>query len=423
MKPDLPPAVHTIVADDDCLCHVERLLDTLALPVDGTSIAAASRTLTRALPSLPPPGEGDTLLRWRMLAAIAARDLSLVKIYEAHADAAAILAELGAAAPRRGSVWAVWAAQMPDAPLRISRHADDLVRLNGLKSWCSGAAFATDALVTCIDDDDRPWLAAVDLAQPGVEAVAGTWHAVGMAATGSVDVRFTEASARLVGRANAYLERPGFWFGAAGIAACWYGAAAALATRLADAAAHRDDPHRRAHLGAADAALSAARALLRETANDIDRAKGTGATRGSMGASTTAAMTGSMGGSTTGAMTGVMTGSMTGASADAMTGATTDATAGATAHAIPNATAHAPFDPTTAALRVRAAVEEAVDAVLRAVSRGLGAAPFCRDRWFARMAADLPVFVRQSHAEHDLATLGGTLAARAGTTERETWRL
>jgi len=353
MKPDLPAILHPVAADDS-LCYVERLLDTLDLPVDDTSIAATSRTLTRALPSLPQPGRGDTLLRWRMLAAIAARDLSLVKIYEAHADAAAILAELGAAAPRRGTVWAVWAAQMPGADVRIGTRDGELVRLNGTRAWCSGAGFATDALVTCTDGEGRHWLAAVELAQPGVEVVAGGWQAVGMAATGSIDVRFQEAHARIVGGANAYLERPGFWFGAAGIAACWYGAGAALATRLADATAQRDDPHRRAHLGAADAALSAARALLRETAREIDRA--------------------------------------------------------------PTANAMA------SALRVRAAVENAVDAVLRATARGLGAAPFCRDRWFARMAADLPVFVRQSHAEHDLATLGGALAA-AAPTEREAWSL
>jgi len=354
MKPDLPAMPRAVTPDDDSLRYVERLLDTLDPPVDGNSIATASRTLTRALPSLPQPGQGATLLRWRMLAAIAARDLSLVKIYEAHADAAAILAELGAAPPRRGTVWAVWAAQMPGAAVRAGQRSGDLVRLSGTKAWCSGAAFATDALVTCSDADDRPWLAAVELAQPGVEVVARGWHAVGMAATGSVDVLFDDAAARLVGPANAYLERPGFWFGAAGIAACWYGAAAALATRLAVAAARRDDPHQRAHLGAADAALSAARALLRETAREIDRAP----------------------------------------TADAM----------------------------AAALRVRAAVESAVDAVTRATARGLGAAPFCRDPWFARMAADLPVFVRQSHAEHDLAVLGGALADSA-TTERAAWSL
>jgi hypothetical protein len=57
-------------------------------------------------------------------------------------------------------------------------------------------------------------------------------------------------------------------------------------------------------------------------------------------------------------------------------------------------------------------VEVAVDSVLAHVGRGLGATPFCRDSHFARLAADLPVFVRQSHAEKDLAQLGQQIAAQ-----------
>jgi len=44
--------------------------------------------------------------------------------------------------------------------------------------------------------------------------------------------------------------------------------------------------------------------------------------------------------------------------------------------------------------------------LLRATSRALGAAPLCRDARFARAMADLPVYLRQSHAERDLAALG-----------------
>ncbi|MFK0310363.1 acyl-CoA dehydrogenase [Pseudomonas sp. NPDC090233] len=60
--------------------------------------------------------------------------------------------------------------------------------------------------------------------------------------------------------------------------------------------------------------------------------------------------------------------------------------------------------------RVRAQVEQAVDQVIHHVGRALGATPFCRNAHFARLSADLPVFLRQSHAERDLATLGHQLA-------------
>jgi hypothetical protein len=62
--------------------------------------------------------------------------------------------------------------------------------------------------------------------------------------------------------------------------------------------------------------------------------------------------------------------------------------------------------------RLRAQVEAAVDSVLAHVGRGLGATPLCRDSHFARLAADLPVFLRQSHAEKDLAQLGQQVAAQ-----------
>ena len=58
------------------------------------------------------------------------------------------------------------------------------------------------------------------------------------------------------------------------------------------------------------------------------------------------------------------------------------------------------------ALRVRGAVENAATLVLRHASRAMGAGPLCRDPRVARHVADLPIFLRQSHAERDLAELG-----------------
>jgi hypothetical protein len=62
--------------------------------------------------------------------------------------------------------------------------------------------------------------------------------------------------------------------------------------------------------------------------------------------------------------------------------------------------------------RLRAQVEVTVSVVLEHVGRALGATPFCRNPHFARLAADLPVFVRQSHAQKDLAALGELVAAK-----------
>ena len=97
------------------------------------------------------------------------------------------------------------------------------------------------------------------------------WQAVGMQASASVDVSFERVPALRIGSPRAYVERPGFWHGGAGIAACWFGAAAGIAAFVARDARHRAGPHKLAHLGVIDTTLCATAALLRETAAYIDR--------------------------------------------------------------------------------------------------------------------------------------------------------
>ena len=57
-------------------------------------------------------------------------------------------------------------------------------------------------------------------------------------------------------------------------------------------------------------------------------------------------------------------------------------------------------------MRVRAVVEAAVESAVRRTGRALGPGPLARDADHAQRVADLEVYVRQSHAERDLATLG-----------------
>src|SRR6204780_4851819 len=88
--------------------------------------------------NLPLPGAGRTRERWAVLADLAEDDLSLARLAEGHADAVAILAELGALQPPAGSRWGVWAAQPPGPGLTASR-TDQGWRLDGTKQYCSGA--------------------------------------------------------------------------------------------------------------------------------------------------------------------------------------------------------------------------------------------------------------------------------------------
>jgi alkylation response protein AidB-like acyl-CoA dehydrogenase len=302
------------------------------------------------LDRLPLPGDGSTLARWQALGAVAAHDLALVKLYEGHTDALAILAELEGTPPEDGSAWAVWAAEPPDAKLR----AIGDYRLSGTKAWCSGAASATHALVTAWNERDESVLAAVDLRQPGVTVTESGWKAVGMQASASVDVRFENVPARQIGGPRAYLERPGFWQGGAGIAACWFGATAGIAEFVLRSARRRADPHTLAHLGAIDTTLSATAALLRETAAFIDRTP----------------------------------------KADAML-------------------------PT---MRASLGAEHAASLVMAHAGRALGAGPLCRDSHFAHLMADLPVFIRQSHAERDEASLAQRVMEQPEE-EANSWQL
>ncbi len=335
----------SIIQDID-LPHLDHLLRSFATRPQAIDLDTLLPKLLQALQAghldlLPLPGQGHTLERWKTLARVAACDLSLAKLYEGHTDALAILAECGAAHVACAGIWGVWAAEPPDARTRIVERVGQQVRLQGRKAWCSGALQIDRALLTAWEDD-QPQLVAIELPHPGQRIQADHWQAVGMAATTSVAIAFDNSPGLSIGAPGEYLSRPGFWQGGAGIAACWYGAAEALAGYLREQCRKpRPDPHADAHLGAVDAALYGARAALRECAAWIDR--------------------------------------------------------------------HPHGDASFQVRRTRAQVEQAVEQVIQHVGRALGATPFCRSSHFARLSADLPVYLRQSHAERDLAELGRQL--------------
>ena len=329
MYPDMPSAGAPLLA----------LLSTaLASLRDAPPAAALKRLATLRLDRLPLPGQGATLDRWRALAAVGAHDLALAKLYEGHTDALAILHEASADVGAGDALWATWCAEPPDARLALSPGSHGGHRLDGRKAWCSGARDVTHAVVSCWGPDGAAMLAAVDLGQAGVTVTDDGWNAVGMAASGSVDVRLDGVEAQVLGGPGFYVERAGFWHGGAGVAACWFGAATRLADALRERVAGRGDPHRLAQLGEAAVALQGSAALMREAGARIDRS--------------------------------------------------------------PQANAMGD------ALSVRLSVEASAGLVLAAAGRALGAGPLCKDAALARLYADLPVFMRQSHAERDLEALG-----------------
>lgn len=304
-----------------------------------TDIADQVRPLLAV--TLPLPGHGRTAVRWSALADAARSDIVVGRLLEAHADADAILAEVAQTRVTPGQWWGVWAAEPPTPVVRAERVGTEWV-LSGTKAWCSGAGLCTHALVTVRVGDERP-LFAVDLTHPGVSVDLSGWAAAGMSRSATGAVSFDRVPAEAVGAPVDYLQRPGFWHGGIGVAACWLGGAEKIADTLRRAGPRLDE-HGAAHLGAVDAALAAARWSLLAAAAEVD--------------------------------------------------------------------AH-PEDVDRAKIRthrVRAVVESAGTQTVDRVGRALGAAPLATDPTHTRAVGDLLVYLRQSHAERDLAALGRLVA-------------
>ena len=284
---------------------------------------------------IPHPASGDhsqTLIRWQILACVAGIDLTLAKWFESHLDALSILHELGYREATQG-LWAVWAAEGHPNPIRYQEG-----KISGTKSWCSGAGIVDDGLLTYQDESGQSQLLVVSMQQAGIEIDNGAWHAVGMQATDTATIHFNQAAASNVGAANAYLERAGFWHGAAGVAACWYGATISIAGYLIKAYQQKPHDYKAMYLGQISTSLSVTQQYFYHVAHLIDSQP----TR---------------------------------------------------SHEL-------------AIRQLRANVEQLARDVIAAVGQALGAAPFCGNAHFARLSADLPVFIRQSHGAFDLQKIG-----------------
>ena len=184
-----------------------------------------------------------------------------------------------------------------------------------------------------------------------LEPHAGSWPATGMAGSDTLDVGFPAVPAEPVGPPGGYTGRPGFSHGGTGVAACWYGGARGVARALARAAAKRDVGPH------ALAHLGAVDIALRTTRVALGRA------------------------------------------ADEI-----DADPG-----------DLRGEGALRTLRVRALAEATASDVMARTGRALGAGPLSHDEAHSRAVADLTVYLRQHHAERDLARLG-KLVAEQGTT-------
>ena len=220
---------------------------------------------------LPLPGSGATARRWQRLSALAQEDLVAARVAQSHIDAVAILDELGGKPVQAGQLWGVWDVEDPEATVTATPTDDGTVTLSGTKTWCAGASFCTHALVTAQGHDGADSLFAVSLWDSTVRGLPSEWTNPGMVGSDTRAVKFSNTAAVPVGEPGQYWNRPGFWHGTIEAAACWFGGAREVARPLYEHCA-RDgaDAHALAHLGAVDAALAAAEAMLSVSAAQID---------------------------------------------------------------------------------------------------------------------------------------------------------
>ncbi|WHM29239.1 acyl-CoA dehydrogenase [Streptomyces sp. BPPL-273] len=308
----------------------------------------------------PLPGGGATGARFDALREVARDDVAVARLVEGHADAVAILAELRGEPVGDGQYWAVWAAEPPGSGLTATHTAGGWV-LDGVKQYCSGAHTCTHALVTARADDGRRLFAVRtgtgpagdvrDAVRPGPEGGSGC------------------------------LPVPGTWpaLGMAGSDSpdVRFTRVPAVPVGEVESYVRRPGFH---HGGVGVAACwlggaeAVARVLFERAGHRADPF--TDAHAGAVDLRLYAART-------------VLRRAAEEIDADPLDRAGTAA---------------------LRALRARALVADACAEVLERVGRATGAGPLCRDERHARAAADLTVYVRQHHAERDLAALGERVA-------------
>ncbi|MGB3829488.1 MAG: acyl-CoA dehydrogenase family protein [Ornithinimicrobium sp.] len=211
------------------------------------------------------------------LATIGSVDLSAARVVEPHLDAHAIIDQARSTdepALRYAdhATWGVYAASPPGTRVHAKRaSATGGWTVTGAKPWCSLADRVSHALITASRPGGRQQLFAVPMRQASVDPQMSHWKAHGLPHVSTGTVHLNGAEAHPVGPPGWYLDRPGFAWGGVAVAAIWFGAAAAVAGALWDAARDRaPDQIALMHLGSCDAALHSALLALQAAATAMD---------------------------------------------------------------------------------------------------------------------------------------------------------
>ncbi len=309
------------------------------------SMELISELRSKLSEEMPLPGNEQTAMRHLRLMELGRQNLSLARLAEAHFDAVAILAEAGRSA-KVGALYGVWASEIQGKALELSPSAAGFL-VNGQKMFCSGAALIDHALVTVARPERR--LVDIDLrAETNTIAFDESgWKTQAFRETSTAAVIFrntTISEEDVIGPAGWYLDRPGFWHGALGPAACWAGGAEGLVDYASKQSRH--DSHTIAHFAAMQSSVWAMKSFLEKAGREID--------------------------------------------------------------ADPDNRLNAQIR----ALAIRHLIEQSCTDVLRRFARAYGPYPLAMNEESIQRYQELDLYLRQSHAERDLESLGNLISLR-----------
>ncbi|MBB4154226.1 alkylation response protein AidB-like acyl-CoA dehydrogenase [Sphingomonas jinjuensis] len=241
-----------------------------------TALPARLAALANDSPFLgDPPDAGSLLALLGLLYRVGREDLPLGRLFEGHVDAVQIVARYGTPAQRhslraaidKGATFGVWNADLKGAPLHL---VDG--RLNGGKSFASGAGILSHALVTVEGDGGRQ-LVLIDLAAAPPTIDRSIWCVVGMQRSETHVVRWHDAVVEqeaLIGASGDYVREPWFSGGALRFTAVQAGGIARLVDIVRDHLVALDraaDPHQAGRLARLFALAEASAAAVRRAAD------------------------------------------------------------------------------------------------------------------------------------------------------------
>ena len=191
---------------------------------------------------------GDPAQAHRLYAILTAAgrgSLPLGRLYEGHVNALALVQAYGTADQRRraardaeaGHLFGVWNTEIPRDGVRLEPLPGGRVRMQGAKTFCSGAGRVSRILTTGALPDGGWQMVLVPTDRVQTRAEPEAWCAEGMRATASGRVDFSDAvlaPGDVIGAPGDYTREPYFNGGAVRFAAVQLGGAEALADAAAD---------------------------------------------------------------------------------------------------------------------------------------------------------------------------------------------